>query len=316
MPVFAAAWTTLAIALLAARCAVAAPADPPPAGDVRPADEATARTGPTAADPAADELLARLERSHQGVRGFSADLRVFEIDDLLGRTEIRYGDLLYKLTAEPAEPGPGPAGSSSTLLAGKRFSVRFHDLIVGGERSTREEAYVFDGRWLYEIDPAKRQMIAREVVPPGRTLDPLKLGEGPFPLPVGQSRAEVLARFEVASAPAPTEGPLSALEDVVSLRLTPRPGRPEAESWEALTLHYDRATLLPVGVEAVEPNGDRQIVRLSNLVRDPVYDRAAIDRLLPPATDESWLVDVRPWQGGEDPDGAGEPAAPADDPGR
>jgi hypothetical protein len=263
----------------------------PPAVEVAP-PPAVADPDPPADDvpPPVADLLDRLERSAGDLEAFTAKVRYTKESFLLDRAETRRGEIVYQVDRARDR---------------KRFAVLFDSLVVGQrlERG-RLRHYVFDGRWLAEIDHESRQFIKREIVPPGKTLDPLKLGEGPIPLPIGQPRREVVARFEVELLDAPPpDGPLGALDDVEGLVLVPRPDRPEAEEYERVEIFYDRATLLPAGIVAVEVNGDRKIVRLDALERNPALDAAALAKLdIDEPDPRQWRIDVRPWR---DPDEGG-----------
>lgn len=248
--------------------------------DVEPAPSEPAPSAPATPDPL-DELLDRLERSAADLRGFKTDIRYVKVSDLLGRKEIRQGELIYELDGEA-----------------KRFAILFDRLQVGRRLEQRLKHYVFDGRWLVEIDHDKKQFIKREVVEPGAELDPLKLGEGPFPLPVGQAKDEVLARFEVSLIDVPDDGPLAGLENVDGVLLVPRPHAREADEFERVELFYDRATSLPVGIRAVEVNGDEKIVLLENAIRNPDLSPEDAAKLSFETPDPSeWKIDVRPWSG-------------------
>jgi hypothetical protein len=211
------------------------------------------------------------------------------IDDLLGRSETRTGRLIYR-----------------TREGERRFAILFDQLTVrnqgqaGGRREERRQHYVFDGQWLAEIDHGAKQFIKHQVVAPGRTLDPLKLGEGPFPLPVGQPRAEVLARFDVTATAAPTEGPLASLVEthrLQGLRLVPRSGTGEAREYARVDLFYDLDTLLPVGIHVTLSNGDVKLVRLGDALRNPPLSAAEEAALSIDDPDPSqWAISILPWK--------------------
>jgi len=234
-----------------------------------------------AADPVYD-LLGRLERSAKDLHAFTAKIAFEKEDGLVGRTELRTGELIYRLDQDTQE---------------KSFAILLDAVIINNVRRPSEKNYIFNGRWLVEVDPSQRQFIKREVVPPGQQLDPLKLGEGPFPLPIGQPRDEVLARFDVSPATLPATGMLQHLENVEGLLLVPKPGTQEAREYERVELFYDRDTLLPVGINAVEVRGNRQTVRLSDIKRNPALDEATLAKLdIREPDPREWRIDVRPWQ--------------------
>ena len=138
----------------------------------------------------------------------------------------------------------------------------------------------------------------RQIVAPGENFDPLKLGEGPFPLPVGQPAGEVLARFEVELLDKPSDDNLAARLAKVKtegLLLRPRPATDLAREVERLELFYDTATLIPVGVLVLDRNGDRKTVALRDLAVNKGIDAGLLQVNEPnPA---QWQIDVRPWRG-------------------
>jgi hypothetical protein len=226
-------------------------------------------------------LLDELERSAVDLRTFTADVLYQTEDALLGQKVARKGAIAYAVDAEKKH---------------KKFAIRFDQIIESGRMRQRSKYYIFNDRWLVEVDHAEKTFIKREIVPPGSTFDPLKLGEGPFPLPIGQARAEVLARFDVELIELPDEGSLAALRNQVQvhgLRLKPKAGTPEAEDYDHIDLFYDKETLLPVGVDVVEANGDRKTARLENLKRNPELDD---DFSVAEPDPTVWRIDVRPWQ--------------------
>ncbi|MHC4415111.1 MAG: hypothetical protein ACYS0G_07500 [Planctomycetota bacterium] len=256
-------------------------AQPPPAtrpADPRPAHVEAAPPAETVGDDVTD-LLERLERSGHDLRDFQARITYHKWDSVLERREIRAGELLYEVRS---------------VDGSKRFALLFDTLIVGRRRYDRLKHYVFDGSWLVEIDHEARQFIKRQIVPPGQEFDPLKLGEGPFPLPIGQPKDEVLARFEVQSATVPNEGILADLGDVDGLRLIPKPDTAPARDIQTVDLFYDSDTLLPLGVLVTEAKGDRKTVRLRDLRRNQGIDRGKL--MIETPDPRQWQIDVRPWR--------------------
>jgi hypothetical protein len=227
-----------------------------------------------------ETLLDKLERSAADLNAFTAKVTYQKEDSVLGRLETRTGELIYRLDASNDE---------------KSFAILFEWTIINGRKRQDHKHYIFNGRWLAEIDHANKQFIKREIVAPGRKLDPLKLGEGPFPLPVGQPKAEVLARFDVTKAALPDAGLLKDLQNVDGLLLVPKPGTPESDEFAKVELFYDRQTLLPVGINT-ESKGDRKTIKLTEIRRNPELDEAALQKLNIQEPDPGeWRVDVRPW---------------------
>lgn len=234
------------------------------------------------------EILDRLEASAADLESFTGTIYYETYDDLLDRREIRLGEIIYRI-AQAEE-------SARDITS---FAVLFDTLIIGQRRSDRQKHYVFHGRWLAEVDHENRQFIKRELVPPGRQLDPLKLGEGPIPLPIGQPKDQVLARFDVSLHELPEDGPLARLENVDGLLLIPRENTPEADEYSRVELYYDRETNLPVGINAIEINDNRKTVRLSSVKRNPELTDEQIQQLSVEEPDpRRWSIDVRPFRTG------------------
>lgn len=244
--------------------AIAEPATPPPASAP---DEAAA-------------LLKRLETAHAGVRDFQAKVIYESYDAVLERREIRTGKLVFEKTG-----------------GRRRLGILFDRVIVGGRAQNRRKDWIFDGAWLIERDHAARLFLKRQIVPPGEDFDPLKLGEGPFPLPVGQAADEVMARFEVETLEAPGDAALAGRmkdADTVGLLLRPRAGTDLAEDVERIEVFYDKKTLLPVGILVADRDQDVKTAALRDLEVNKGVDAALLEVENPDPRE--WQIDIRPWQ--------------------
>ncbi|MCA9290801.1 MAG: hypothetical protein KDA25_06710, partial [Phycisphaerales bacterium] len=185
----------------------AADSDPatPPADPVSPPDEQAAdrvrESDPAlvASDASVDALLDALERSGRDLTGFTADVVLHKWDGVTERREIRAGRFIYDANPETKR---------------RRFAVLFDRTVVNNRQEDDRQHYIFADGWLVEVYAARKQFIKRQIVPPGQVFDPLRLGEGPFPLPIGQAKADVLRRFEVSAIPVPSEGLFANLKDV------------------------------------------------------------------------------------------------------
>lgn len=238
----------------------------------------------------ADDLLRELERAGESVARFSATVRYVKTFAIAGDTETRDGSLVF--VTDPVDDGATPL---------RRFLIEFDRLTVGRRVEQKTQTYVFDGRWLLERLPSEKQIVKREVVPPGERWDPLRLGEGPFPVPVGQRRDDVLREFSAELLP-PADGLESdALRtyaaDCWQLRLTPHPELADSADFEEVRVWYDKADLLPRVVRTVSPSGDESLVQLRDVrTNDAVrVDEQAMSTDLP-AKRDGWTIKVEPWQ--------------------
>ncbi|MFT3786431.1 MAG: hypothetical protein QM770_09725 [Tepidisphaeraceae bacterium] len=122
---------------------------------------------------------------------------------------------------------------------------------------------------------------------PGDTTDILKLGSGPFPIPIGQSPEEVHRQFEVNALPPETQtltGKTMPGHLVVELR--PRKDTRLAGQMESITIWIDPKLKMPVVIQTLDKDGTTiRATTLRNL------------RLNEPVTPEDFKLEpVEGWQ--------------------
>lgn len=278
----------VAIAVAATSIASASQHDP---GDIDPGcgqppmgSEGSARlvVGVDSAAPAAwdgEALLDRLEVAGRETRSLEADLTLIRFDALLEESETRLGQVLLTRDGEAT-----------------RVAIVFDEFIDGsGHGEQWRQHWVYADGWLDELDHRQKRYVRRQLVMPGEAIDPLKLGEGPIPLPIAQKKDEVLARFDVIEPPPPSPPLLDRLEDCVGIRLVPRAGTELAKETAYIELFYDRATLAPRGIRVLELNGDRDTVLLRRPKVNGSFGDSQKSLLLLESPDPAeWAWDVRP----------------------
>ena len=239
------------------------------------------RSTPAASASDVDALLASVERVAATLRDFRAAVTVETTDDITGDTERRLGKVV--LSQQEGVP------------TSRAFAVILEKFIDGtGRVDDRPIRYLYADGWLTEADFRERTLIRRQLARPGEPYDPLKPGEGPVPLPIGQRAADVRARFEPSvSGDAPPKAVGAANAAVVGLKLVPRPGMADRDLIDA-TVWYDAATFVPRAVDARRRNG-RTLV----LLRDPVVNGGLDDAqrsllALAEGVTAGWRVDERP----------------------
>jgi len=200
-----------------------------------------------------------------------------------------------KDAARPAAPVPSPSSASRIVLILDTY------IAPDGRADESLRLFIYDAGWFAEIDHERKQFVNRQIVPPGETFDPLRVGEGPLPIPIGQRADDVLAHFDVTTAEVPSKGVLRSLANVRGVRLTPKSGSPEADETTSVDLFYDVATHLPRGVAQLRANGNRVEVLLGNPVMNGGITEEERTRfsIRTPDPRDGWAVDVRPWKRGE-----------------
>lgn len=237
-----------------------------------------------------DALLDALETADSDIEKLSASLLYEREYALAGDTQTREGSVSF-LNVMDEE------GERS-----RAFAVVFDWTTIGDRREPDGRTFVFDGRWLTERIPEEKLVLRREVAPPGAKFDPLKIGEGPLPLPLGQKKADILANYD-AEKVAASDG-IEYRDDLVKftkgcaqLVLVPNEARFEEDDFDEIRLWYKNRDGSPEPRMAMTLNktGDEVIVRLWNVKRneDATINEEAFDAEVP----EGWDFDEERYRG-------------------
>src|SRR6476661_1794609 len=166
----AAMLATLALPLLVSCASAPQQAQPAPAGN-----------GALTQKSSIDEILDAMDARGKDLQDFTATVKLTESDQAVGTDMSRSGKIWLQR---------GEGGNDRVRVV---FDKKKTDK---GERPDKIE-YVLDGGWLLDRDYGNRLQVRRQVRRPDEKTNLLKLGEGPFPLPLGQSKEDVHRLFEV-----------------------------------------------------------------------------------------------------------------------
>ena len=201
----------------------------------RPADPVATRPS---LDQATEKILDRLEARGKEIKDIEAALTFVKHDPVFNSTEKFEGTVLFK------EEKPNP-----------RFFIRFDRSNLNGRVNEKKEWHVFDGRWYIEAREKNTAIIKHEVLRPDEDREVFRLGQGPFPLPFGQKKADILKQFTVKLiAPDPKDPP-----DSDHLELTPLPKTELDKKYEKIHFFIDRKEGLPARVQTVEKESGDEI---------------------------------------------------------
>ena len=134
---------------------------------------------PEDVDPRVWDWLGKLEKRGETLKSYQAVLIYTRIQSLLEDRQTRRGTIKY-LAGPPA-----------------RFRIDFTSLSDNGIRRKRNEGYIFDGSWMVHVKPDEKVFLKYQIVPPNEKFDPMSIGQGPFVIPLGQKRDDVLRDFVV-----------------------------------------------------------------------------------------------------------------------
>ncbi len=241
----------------------------------------------------AQQLLLALERVDDKVDTLQADIQYDRRFRLQGDQHVRRGKLYYNAN-RAGDPGDG-----ARVNPERAFAIDFETLwlVTAGRKEQDRQIWVFDGRWLIEKRPDKKQYVAREIAEPGEDFDPLSIKEGIMPIPIGQRAADVLERFdaELVEHHRGLEGELPTLVafagDCYQLKLTPKPGFTEESKFREVRLWYEKEALMPKMSRAVDRKGDVSFVQLLRVKRNERLPRGVMT-VQPPPENAGWDVQI------------------------
>ena len=149
----------------------------------------------------------------------------------------------------------------------------------------RRPNILLDGEWLTDRDYDRKIEVRRQVLKPGEKMNLLKLGEGPFPLPIGQDKQEVHKQFDVTLVKPEKDDPANSLH----LQLTPKPNTRLARRFSTIDVWVDRKLRFPVHIETVDANGgEEHKTDLTDLRINPAGGLIDEDFALPQIDEKEW----------------------------
>ncbi|MCY2953254.1 MAG: hypothetical protein NTU53_14935 [Planctomycetota bacterium] len=190
---------------------------------------------PLSASSPLDQILDALDARGRNLNDFFADVSLSQSDTLGSGVSTLSGKVFYQSKPD----------------ADARMRVAFDTRKVGAkiDKDSRLE-YLLDKGWLVEQDYKHKVQVDRQVLKPGQKINLLKLGEGPFPLPIGQSRADVLKMFDVKKIELAKDDPA----DTVHVQLNPKPGTQFERKFKSIDVWVDLKTNFPCRIETLDRN--------------------------------------------------------------
>jgi hypothetical protein len=185
-------------------------------------------------DPVVEKILTRLEA--RDVKDLRANL-TWETGDMANQDDVikKKGEILYRQESPAA-----------------KFKVHLTQKIVGDRGPKIDEQHMFDGFVYTELNADNKSVVRRAVRSEKDKRNPYKVGEGAFPVPFGQKKADILHEFQVQRIPpAPKDPPKCD-----HLLLTPRDGTASAEQHKSVEFWINQEDAenpgLPIKVKTVQ----------------------------------------------------------------
>jgi outer membrane lipoprotein-sorting protein len=214
-----------------------------------------------------DEILQALDDRGKNLKDFSADVVLSSTDDSTGESSSSSGKMVYQ------SKGNGDA----------RIVVSFDKLQQGDHARKVDHRYLLDNGVLDNREYKELRETINHVMKPGQKLDLFKLGEGPFPLPLGQAKAKVHAQFDVAEIGPASDDPTGT----VHLQLTPKPSSQFSNRYKTIDIWVDTATGMPRRIQTDDINQtNTRTADLTNVkINAGVTDKDFVLPPMPPGSD-------------------------------
>jgi len=234
---------------------------------------------PLPADANVDQVLDALDQRGKSLKEFTADVKLTE------ETEAALGGVATSRTGKVTFQRKGDEDA--------RIRVVFDNKISGRISRPDKKEYLLDKGILTDRDYPNKIEVRRQVVKQGQKMNLLKLGEGPFPLPIGQAKEDVLKNFNVGKQPAAKDDP----KDTIHLTLKPKPGSSMVRRLSQLDVWVDRNSNMPVRIDTTDASGgERRQTDLNNLTVNPQPPLKDADFTLPPIDQSTWSIKTEAFQ--------------------
>jgi len=200
------------------------------------AESCTARAQRQYGQNAAEQVLAKLSARAKQLRFYQAKLEYKFIQPLLESESLRTGRLYY-----------GRYGDQS------RLRINFETLRHEDEKEQKyAEHYIFDGRWLVQINYEVKAVRKYELAEPNKPIDAFELARRHLPL-VGFTKAQELRKdFEIEVV----GDKIQEGSRFVQLRLTVKPNSRYKDDYQRIDFWIDKKIWLPSKVVAVSTEED------------------------------------------------------------
>ena len=227
-------------------------------------------------DPAVDQVLDLLDARGRNLNQFVADVTLTETDDATQIDSQRTGHVWYH-----------------KRQGNDRIRVTFDQKAEGRFVKPDKLEYLLDGGWLVDRDYKRSIEVKRQILRPGEKINLLKLGEGPFPLPIGQPKEDVHREFIVSKGDPALEGP----KGTSHVALKPREGTRLARKFSQIDVWVDPQNQMPVRIEALDANETtRRTTELKNIRVNPEPALGDKDFALPRVDENKWELHTEPYE--------------------
>jgi hypothetical protein len=235
-----------------------------------PADSADSTVAPLPADASVDTVLDALDARGKNLTDLTVDVKKSDIDPTFGTAKTYVGHLwLQRRSADDAT-----------------VHVMFDKVIDGRFSRAEKHEYQLAGIWLIDRDYHAKLENKYQIAQQGQKTDFFKLGEGSFPLPIGQDKADVHRDFDATLAKPAATDPAGTIHIV----LATKPGTSLARRFSQIDVWIDRATDMPVRIDTLDNQQAVESIVMENVKINTPGGLKPADLLLEPVDQKDWTI--------------------------
>ncbi len=228
-----------------------------------------------------DEILDALDVVGKTLTSLEADVSKSDIDAAAGDSITRAGVVLL---------GMSKAGDAKLRVTFNSVQ-RNEDAPRTGD-AVKQDYLLVDG-WLNDSNFDIRKVVRYQVRPPGESVNLLGVGEGPFPLPIGQSKEAVHLQFDVKKLPSPSDR-----ANAIVLDLRPKDGTKLRKRFARIIVDVDAISCMPVRIETMDrdiddPTDPPSLINVTTLTNIKLNLPLAADAFAAGPT-EGWDIETKP----------------------
>lgn len=215
----------------------------------------TRATAELTRDSSVDEILNALHARGKDLNSFTCDVSMMETDLATGDNPTRIGKVWFQQKGD----------------SDGRIRVNFESVQREGEKAIEQRIiYILDKGKLIERNFKKHAQSSHQVLKPGEKINLLKLGEGPFPLPIGQPKEDVTKLFAVTKIDPSKDDPV----DTIHIKLVPLP-ETQFRKFKSIDVWINKENM-PIRIVTDDGTYERD-TRLTNVVVNPPLNDSHFD---------------------------------------
>lgn len=222
-------------------------------------------------DSSLDDILDALDARGKDLKSFAADVAMTETDTQTGDSKIRDGKAWFQMKTD--DDG--------------RIRVDFTTVRIEGDSQSKEQRiiYILDNGKFIDRNYKGKKQASHQVLKPGEKINLLKLGEGPFPLPIGQPKEKVKSLFTVTKIDPAKDDPV----DTIHIKLVPLPDT-EYRKFKSIDAWVDLKQNMPL----------RIVTEDATFIRDTQLKNVQLNPTLSDKDFELPEIDLKEWNVTED----------------